>query len=169
MTSPVCDATARTCRGCATDGEGASQICDETAGLCIAESVVLYAAPNGSSTSACSQLAPCSIERAFAVSDNTRNTIKLTAGVYDASITVANKRISVVASGATISSSSASTLTVHDNASLTVEGGTIVNSATSALGAVVARSTNNVDVPELVLRDSTVQSLKLGFTSRRRR
>jgi len=132
--------------------------------VCADESVVIYAAPTGSTTSSCTQNAPCSLDRAFAISDSTRSTIKLAPGVYDTPITVTNKRVRVIAKGATISSSSGSTLTVYDAGSLSLEGGTIVNTSTGGgLGAVVARSTNNVDVPELVLRDSTVESLKRGL------
>src|SRR5690606_288383 len=53
-------------------------------GLCIPETAIAYAAPDGSTSSACDRSAPCTFERAIGVADSSRNAIKLLQGVYAA-------------------------------------------------------------------------------------
>lgn len=62
--------------------ECASDVCE--AGVCVSESVIAYASPTGSSTSACTHDMPCLFARALAVVDATRHVIKLLPGTHPA-------------------------------------------------------------------------------------
>ncbi len=157
--APACDPLNHTCRGCGVDVDCDSGACDGVTGLCIAESSIAYASPAGSGTAPCSKVQPCSIQRAFAITDITRDTVKMTPGTYTGSITVANKTVNVHGDGATISSTSGETLTVSDRGRLRVSGLIIVAGGTTN-NAVNCESLNNVDVPMLVLDRVQVESLR---------
>lgn len=161
--APTCDPVNHSCRGCAVDADCDSGACDVVTGLCIAETAIAYASPGGSSTDSCSKAQPCSIQRAFAITDGERNTVKMAAGAYTGSITVANKTVNVHGEGATISSISGTTLTVTDRGRLRVDGLVIVAGGTTNT-AVNCVSLNNVDIPALVLDRTQVESLRNAVT-----
>jgi hypothetical protein len=126
--APICDDAAHACRGCASDVECDSGVCDVPNGTCALASDVAYASPGGSDAAACTQSDACSIVHAFAVTNATRRTVKLSPGNYSASITVAGKSVSVHGSGATVTAGAtdASTFAVRDNASLSLQGLSVV-------------------------------------------
>ena len=80
MSAPFCDAG--TCRACSAHAECASGVCEQ--GLCVSQTLIAYASPSGSTTSACTQDMPCTFERALGVVDASRNVVKLSSGTYDA-------------------------------------------------------------------------------------
>lgn len=100
---------------------------------------------------------PCSLARAFVVTDTTRKTIRLTPGVFSGNLVVANKTIDLHGAGATITATSGETITVNDAASLTVRGATVANSGATGT-SIDCKSLNNVDVPRLTLLDARVES-----------
>jgi hypothetical protein len=77
--TPVCDGA---CRACSAHSECASSLCDLQTGACIAETLISYASPTGSTTSTCTRTEPCLIERAFSVTNATRNIVKLLPGTH---------------------------------------------------------------------------------------
>jgi hypothetical protein len=79
--APVCDGGE--CRSCTAHTECDSQIC--RSGQCVALTQIAYAAPTGSMTSACTKTEPCTIQRAWNVTDATRNVVKLLPGTYSLS------------------------------------------------------------------------------------
>lgn len=81
---PVCDKSSHACRGCQTDSECPSNVCDVDAAKCAAEQDVLYVVPTGGMTT-CTQLNPCSLDRALEIRTATRNIIKLGPGAYSTS------------------------------------------------------------------------------------
>jgi hypothetical protein len=108
MTAPVCDTGA--CRGCAKDNECASNVCDVDSGMCIAESAIRYADPNGLATNDCSLTRPCTIASALTVVDTTHPWLRLLPGVYSgAAIMISNKTVRIVGSDATIIPTAGST------------------------------------------------------------
>lgn len=161
--APTCDPVNHTCRGCAVDTECDSGACDGVTGLCVAETSIAYASPAGSSTAPCNQAQPCSIQRAFAITDLSRDTVKMAPGAYTGSITVTNKTVNVHGDGATLSSTNGETLTVNDRGRLHVSGLIIIAGGTTN-NAVNCESLNNVDVPRLVLDRAQVESLRNGVT-----
>lgn len=88
--TPVCDPTAQTCRVCASDGECDSEVCDLDTGTCVDQGSILYAVPGGTATAGCTKADPCGLGRAFdvAVSDLTRNHVKLEPGTYTSTATL---------------------------------------------------------------------------------
>ncbi len=124
----------------------------------------MYASPTGTSVASCSRADRCSIQRAFAITDATRNVIKLVPGTYSGNLVVSNKTVRVRGAGATISSTSGDTLTVNDHGSLTVSGMIIVSAAAAGGRAVICSSLNNVDIPVLALDTVTVESTYTGIT-----
>ena len=160
---PTCDMTSHQCRTCVLDADCTSELCDASTGVCVPESTILYAAPNGTAVATCSRTERCSIERAFVVADSTRHIVKLAPGVYPANLVVANKTVDVRGAGATISSTAGVTLTVNDAGSLLVSGAVVSSSNAGGTG-VVCKSLNNVDVPRLSLVDTQVESATNGIS-----
>ena len=87
---PVCDEG--TCRGCYLDSECESGACGSE-GRCVAESDIVYVAPNGSNIGTCDHLAPCK-GLGFAVSKTTsvRHHIVMAVGTYVDSLYVTTDR-----------------------------------------------------------------------------
>ena len=170
--TPICDGDSQACRGCARDEECQSGVCDPGEGRCSPEEFVVYASPNGSPSSNCERTAPCSIGQAFSVANAFRNTVKLAAGTYNASLTISTKRLVVHGFGATMTHASQNTLTILDTAHVTLLGLTIVNTATSPrrLG-VLCESSDSLARPELVLDrvsiDTQGQSIHLNLVRAR--
>ena len=166
--SPVCDQVENTCRGCQANDECSSLICTTDTGLCVVETAIVYASPMGSSTAACTQADPCSIQRAIAITDASRNTVRLAPGAYTGSIAVSNKGIILHGEGATLSSTQAPTIAVNDSGHLAIVGLVIANSmAGDDEGVLSCASINNVDVPRLQLQRVTIQGVKNGLTMRK--
>ncbi len=103
--APVCDLETSRCRSCLKDDECASQVCDS--GSCLAEAGIVYAAPGGAATTACTRTEPCSMERAtkVVVSAAIPPILRLLPGIYAVGVSVGvptNSPVIVVATGATI-------------------------------------------------------------------
>ena len=116
-TTPTCDTTTHACRACAGDGDCGSAVCDLDTGSCVAADDIVYASPGGSDTADCTQQAPCTITRAFALASPPRSTIKLEPGAYRASITVTTPTVTVYGAGSTWNPPAripALTLDIHD-------------------------------------------------------
>jgi hypothetical protein len=95
--TPVCDAGA--CRACSAHSECASDLCDVMTGACVAETAIVYATPAGSATSACTKSDPCTLVRAFAVVDATRNNVRLAAGTHVTPSTPTSSGLTIVLYG----------------------------------------------------------------------
>ena len=154
---PVCDSSAMTCRGCADDSECSSKACDMNTGLCISESTVLYASPDGADGAACSQADPCSITHAISSVDSTRATVKLTAGTYTPPLSVGSKTMVIHGLGATLTrAQSGYALTIGVGAHVRVIGLTITSTGPGIeCGPVDANAT---PVPFLELDNVTVSA-----------
>jgi hypothetical protein len=82
---PVCDQHA--CRACSDDSECASAACLPD-GSCAAESRVIYADPAATGTQ-CNRAQPCSLDAGLAVLGPGRDVVKLAAGTYERTATLA--------------------------------------------------------------------------------
>lgn len=100
--APVCDATAHSCRACMKDSECDSLACDLAAGTCVDEANVLYAAPDGADSAACSRLQPCTFTKSAEVVDPAHTYIVLLPGTHTKGATFVGKTAVVVGSGATL-------------------------------------------------------------------
>lgn len=166
--SPVCDLTSRTCRGCGADAECTSLVCTIDTGVCLTETSIVYASPAGSSTAPCTKEDPCSIQRAIAIADSSRNTVRLAPGAYTGNLTVSNKSIMIRGDGATLSSTQAPTIAVNDAGRLDISGLVVMNSYNGGdAGVLSCASLNNVDVPRIQLERVTIDGVKNGLTMRK--
>lgn len=96
-----------TCRQCAADDECESRVCD--AGVCAAESGVLYAASGVPDNTACSRSSPCSVAHALALAipAAVRPIVRVLPGVYTQGLAISaptSGPLRIVATGATIAS-----------------------------------------------------------------
>ncbi|HWU87973.1 MAG TPA: choice-of-anchor Q domain-containing protein [Kofleriaceae bacterium] len=157
--APVCDGNA--CRACRLDAECASGACADD-GTCVAESAIVYLAPQGVDVAPCSQAAPCK-ELIFAVEQttDTRDHIVLAPGTYQL------KRDPFIGPAAT----SATQLTVHG-------GGAILDLSTADIDLQIALPTKLRDLyivhplgtgiyiySDVVIEHSTIGAT-FGITSR---
>jgi hypothetical protein len=111
------------CRACAVDADCDSNVCDIQSGMCVAEADVVYASPTGATSGTCPKTAPCTIDVAAAVADQTRNNIKLATGSYSAHILLTNKTLTFFGVGATIANQGTNAVfEVDDGAHLRVVG-----------------------------------------------
>lgn len=122
--APICGAE-MTCRGCISDDECTSTVCDLETGACTAEASIVYASPAGSSTADCSHTAPCTLARATAqASLSLGKTLRLLPGNYADDFSISgNVLFKVVASSAILEGSS--TMSVTGGANVAVRGLTI--------------------------------------------
>ncbi len=152
-------------RGCAVDGDCASNVCDFDSGACVPSSAVVYASPSGSEGTSCSQTEPCSITRAFSVANAARQVVKLAAGVYPANLVV-TKRLLVHGFGATLTAGQGHTLVVQDTARLRILGLTIVNSSegpTPNNVGIFCLSSTGTETPMIELEDVVVDGRRQPF------
>lgn len=99
--APICDTGTDLCRGCLLDAECGSDVCNESAGLCVAEANALYVAP-GAGITACTRAAPCgSISHAVTLLSGLQSTIKVGAGSYNDSFLLTLAGVGVLISGPT--------------------------------------------------------------------
>ncbi len=115
----VCDEETSHCRGCATDDECDSRVCDLETGTCVPEASIVYAASGASGT--CSLSQPCSPKTAVVTAENRTPTpiVRLLPGNYTTSITFdvpTAAPLPVVATGANM-------VVVGDAAAIVVERG----------------------------------------------
>lgn len=101
---PVCDASG-SCRTCAFDDECAGRVCD--AGMCVAESGVLYAATGGAENGGCLQSAPCSVSRALSIATSAPalRLVRMLPGAYAQGLVLdaaTSAPLRIVATGASI-------------------------------------------------------------------
>src|SRR5205807_4928096 len=106
--TPVCDDQMHDCRGCKTDDECVSRVCDLDAGACVPADMVLYAAPSGADTASCLEGAPCSLAHALSLVYPLRPIVRMLPGTYGGAITVTGQTspiqpVTIVATGATLS------------------------------------------------------------------
>ena len=146
--TPVCDSTSSTCRACVLDDECSSQVCDD--GACLPESAVVYAHPNGSSTSSCTLNEPCLLTRAttLATSSAVPAVLRLLPGVYPGTFVVGptNAQLHVVATGATIAGQIGARIVDGANVDIrglstnTTDQGIICDSSTTSRSALKLRN-----------------------------
>lgn len=97
----VCDTDISQCRGCLLDAECESNACDVDTGKCLPASAVLYASANGTVSAPCTLADPCALSRAISVATNPAgSTIRMLPGDYTETVTITNKKISFLGSGA---------------------------------------------------------------------
>lgn len=156
---PVCDPDTSLCRGCRTDNECASKVCDVDSGSCVPESAVLYASPDGAGDGfgRCVASEPCQLEQAVALAMTSRAAaLRMLPGLYQKSLDVRFRTpepLNVVATGATIAPSSTPAIVVRDGANVSVRG-----LATMAESHVVCGVTNGTP-STLSLRDASLVTL----------
>lgn len=102
--APVCEVTSQTCRGCRTDDECDSEVCDLDAGRCLPISEVVYASPAGGPSAPCTKDMRCSLTQAvgLAVANPLRSTIRLASGSYTTPIRTTTGTLTIVGPGATL-------------------------------------------------------------------
>ena len=157
--------SSNTCRGCAADSECSSEVCDANAGTCVDETAIVYASPAGMDTAACTRADPCSITHAVAVAAPGRNTIKLAPGNYVANLTIANKTIRMLGTGATLTAGSGSPgLEINDGADLTIIGASVTNLNTGNPGtAIDCRTVASGTQPKVSLQQVTIDAQGMGL------
>lgn len=124
--APHCDLADHQCRGCESDVECSSMVCERSSGRCADPTTLIYAAPSGSTQAGCgSQQMPCSIDIAFSRVDQNRNVIKLASGDYTMqNVTLTSRNATVLGSGAVlhqVAGSASELLHVTDGAHLFLE------------------------------------------------
>jgi len=124
----ICDQTTNMCRGCQSDNDCASRVCDATTGTCLDESQVLYVS-NNSHTDNCIPLDPCPLASASTLVTPSRFTIKMEAGTYvnqGSAIPFSTGPTTIHAAGVTFSGQS---LSASGSGDLTIIGGEFTGSA----------------------------------------
>jgi hypothetical protein len=97
-TKPVCSNGA--CRGCSADAECPSNACYEQMGTCVDESTVVYIAPMGSDTGACTAAAPCAtLSFAVTIASAARPMIRVAPGAYNDAVLVTSLAFPLLISG----------------------------------------------------------------------
>lgn len=157
--APICDTTARECRGCRGDAECSSQVCALESGTCLAEAQVVYASPVGAASGACTFVDACSVERAIAVvkSSATSRTLRLLPGTYPAPVVIQGGTVNVVATGATLGTTSG--LSVTNGATVELRGIAVRSSELSGAGGTkILCGDSSAAIPKssLTLRDSVL-------------
>jgi hypothetical protein len=100
-------------------------------GTCTSADSVVYASAAGSTSSNCTQLAPCTLDRAIAIADTTRFIIRMTPGSYLGSETIDAKQIVIDGYGSSLAApSSANAFLVRDSATATILGLTLSTTTT---------------------------------------
>jgi len=160
-TAPVCDDVTHDCRGCAADEECASEVCDTANGKCALDSDVAYASPTGSDAAPCTRGERCSITHAFAVTTPTRRIVKLASGTYSAALTISDKSVRVLGTGATLSTppSGLPPFSVKSNGTLEVLGLAIRHPFATSEAAIRCEGTATA----VVLDQVTIDSDEFGF------
>ena len=116
--TPVCSDDKASCRACVTDAQCDSGVCRDD-GSCAAVANIIYASPDGSSTT-CIQTAPCNLTTAMGKVSTTLNVLHLAPGMYAYTTPLTldfNKDVTVVGRGATLDRQA-----VGNNATATVSG-----------------------------------------------
>jgi len=124
----ICDQTNNMCRGCQSDDDCASRVCDAPTGTCLDESQVLYVSANAHDFN-CIPLDPCHLDVASSLVNSSRFTIKMEAGTYvnsGSAVDFSTGPATIHATGATFSDQRLSTSGSGD---LTIIGGTFTGSA----------------------------------------
>jgi hypothetical protein len=101
VAAPICDMNM--CRACSADVDCASNICDLSAGACVAADSVRYASPTGIDANDCSQGTPCTPTKAITIADSQHSWVRLLPGSYAPltnTITITGKTLTLVGTGA---------------------------------------------------------------------
>lgn len=166
--TPVCDDG--TCRRCERHDECASGVCASD-GSCVAEASVVYVSPNGSASSECTRMDPCSLTRGVQLTPP-RQFLVLASGTHalPAPLTITGTR-SLIGSGATrpviTNSTTGPILTLGLGADVTFEYVEISGAQNSAGGP----QGNGIECPQanttLRMKDSVVsQNAAAGIDGR---
>lgn len=105
--APVCDATSHACRTCSKDSECDSGACDLAGGTCVGRASILYASPTGNNANPCTQVNPCSLEKASSIADVAHPYIVLQLGVYRSNAILEGVTVTVCGNSATVDTNSA--------------------------------------------------------------
>jgi hypothetical protein len=105
--SPICGSQ-MTCRGCESNGECASTVCESDTGGCTPEATIVYASPSGAGSGDCTLVAPCTLSRATMVaSTNVGKILRMLPGAYAENLSVNGSVVlKIVADGASLTSPS---------------------------------------------------------------
>lgn len=124
----ICDQASNACRGCQSDDECPSRVCDGATGTCLDESQVIYVVPSAHPAT-CTSLDPCSLHVASSTVRASRFTIKMEAGTYNDSgsaVDFSTGPVRIHATGATFSGQS---LSSSGSGDLTIIGGAFAGGA----------------------------------------
>lgn len=167
-TAPVCDEDTNACRGCATDGECPSEVCDEGAGTCAAEADVIYVATGGTDTGTCTSAAPCAtITFALGRVTGTRDTIKVRPGTYAGQVLLDDITVAIVGDQAIIEPAALnqSAVVVTNGADVVLDGLTVrgAGGASNPAGALcqTAGATPNITLTRMTV----MSNAGAGFSS----
>lgn len=97
----VCDLGAGSCRGCASNDECDTGICEIEAGTCADQADIVHIATNGDDGPGCgSESSPClTLEQGLTRVDENRQYMLVDAGDYNEAVTVEGIRVNLVADG----------------------------------------------------------------------
>nr|HEX4314928.1 choice-of-anchor Q domain-containing protein [Kofleriaceae bacterium] len=157
--APVCDTTSNTCVGCGSDTDCSSQVCDVDTGACVDQSVIIYAADNGSDSAVCSIDHPCSITAAIAAITPSLNVLKLEPGTFHQALTIpVGLHLTIAATGATIEPSNSDPgLSTQDSSNVRVIGLSIVANNTNQV-ALNCNNDNGSVTSTLTVENANVES-----------
>lgn len=118
----VCDQGNNECRPCRIDSECASNACDIDTGKCLSPSAILYVSPLAQAGT-CTQDDPCSLGIALnAAVSPAGSIIRLLPGDYVGTITLTNRKLYIIGTGATHTGAEPDAFIVGDAADITVRG-----------------------------------------------
>lgn len=153
--TPVCDADL-TCRGCRSDSECESQVC-EISGSCSSADEVLYVSPIGAGAE-CTPLLPCALETALTLLTPRRAAIRLSPGTYRGAITIGdNQRLELHGAGADLTRNDAGPiLSVQGLAELVIIGLRIHDATGLDTGHGITCTEARGNMPHIVLRRTVI-------------
>ncbi len=102
-------------------------MCDQNQGVCIAEAEIVFASSTGPDIGSCTRAAPCSLDRAVAITTGVRRTVKLQPGSYSTSLVLSDKTITFDGPGAIVNSAT-TPFRINGNSIVKLVGLTVIAS-----------------------------------------
>ncbi len=126
--TPVCDTTTNSCRGCSADADCDSDVCDLDHGTCTTSTTVIYASPTGVTTGTCEQATPCSLSHALDVVGGARTIVRMSPGSYNGNPTITGKQVTIDGTGSTLNAAGGGrAIEILDGASVHIIGLNVVS------------------------------------------
>lgn len=157
--TPICDNSARACRGCERDADCSSGVCLEAPGVCADTSSVLHVAASGVDAGGCSMSAPCAtIPYALALTTMTRNVIRLQGGSLPIpSPVVLDRNVTIDGTSTELYRPvGGPTFTISMQAAVTLEGVTLL-SRTTEHDVIAVASSSSLNMSDVTMHNSLIQ------------